>query len=164
MNRELSKRMSVLVVASVVALGLGACSAEIKDEPGESVGEPNTVSTPQGSTPAGSSSPQTPTDETETEEATIGEPGCSPGEDVEVDEPAATMKLAGDCGTVTISAEGATVTVESAAELVVTGDSNTVTATHLGTMSVSGQMNTITWTDGASDGEDTGSLNTLVAP
>jgi hypothetical protein len=83
------------------------------------------------------------------------------GEDVTVPKVQSVIVLSGECGTVTVTGNYATVSINSAERIVVDADSATVTATKSGPVDVLGAQNIVTVMSMDGTFSDEGNYNTL---
>lgn len=86
------------------------------------------------------------------------------GQDLDVSKDESTTIMDGDCGEVTVTASRATVNIDAATGITVSGDGNTIIVTRTGAVRVSGSSNIVNWSEGAADPVDTGTGNRFTAP
>jgi hypothetical protein len=162
----------VLALALGATLLLGGCTFQIAG-PDDDREPSSTSKAPEKSSPPSDSSDDDETDTNETDDDETGSESererledlvnvtlqCEPG--LEISSPGASVRVEGDCGTVTVSGDATVVIADDIESLVVSASGAVIYVGSLDSVQVTGDANTVYWTGPTPAVDDDGAGNVL---
>lgn len=128
---DMKKTLATLALTTLLAATLSGCAFELRDpEVGSSNGANEPTDSVETESPDGESG------------GLIGSGACD-DRDIVVDQEGAQLVLTGNCSSVTVTADGVAINIETADSVSVSGSEVSVIATEVGTVEVTGDNVTI---------------------
>jgi len=150
-----------IAVALGAAILLSGCTFRIAD-PSERPSVPPTATAPTPSETADVDDGDDSSDASERDRledlVTVTLP-CEP--EIDVSQPGATLRLEGDCESVTVTGDASVVIADSIGSLVITASGVVVYADTIASLKVTGDANTVRWGGSTPGVDNTGAGNTL---